>query len=187
MTPASGALRVLPIVLVVAAACASPVASPPPAGPAWTPPPEWVTVSDDAGSIQLTLPLSIQVFDRMGAIFANEAPPPGETEIPVQLWAQGPIIDDRPRDGEGLVAWVERRLENPGKGVPAVTPISLPAGDGIRYDRVDSAGTPHAWRIVVFAIETPRGAAWLMIDGPHDEWAARADDLERIPPLFAVR
>jgi hypothetical protein len=175
------------IAAAVLAACGSPVTSPAPNAPAWTPPPDWVTVSDDAGSIQLTLPRSIEVFDRRGAIFASEAPPPGETDIPIQLWAQGPIIDDHPRDGESLVAWVERRLANPGKGVPTVTPVALAAGDGIRYDRVDSAGTDHPWRIVVFAIETSRGAAWLMIDGPPGEWAARAHDLERIPMLFSVR
>ena len=67
----------------------------------------------------------------------------------------------------------------------AATPVS-PAGAGIRYDRIDSDASGWAWRIVVFAIETPKGAAWLMIDGPPEEWAARAEDLERIPPLFRV-
>jgi hypothetical protein len=175
------------MVAVLLAACGSPLTSPAPAVPAWTPPPEWVTVSNAESTFQLTLPPYIQVGDRRGAIFANEAPPPGESEIPIQLWAQGPIIDDGPRAGEELDSWVERRLDSRVKGVPTVTPVSLPAGDGIRYDRVDAAGTPNAWRIVVFAIETPRGAAWLMIDGPPDEWAARANDLERIPTLFRVR
>jgi len=61
-----------------------------------------------------------------------------------------------------------------------------PAGGGIRYDRVDGAGA-LAWRIVVFAIETPRGFAWLQIDGPPESWAARAAELERVPLLFRVR
>jgi hypothetical protein len=175
------------IAAVLLAACGSQVTSPAPAAPAWTPPPDWVTVSNAESSFHLTLPPYIMVFDTHGAIFANEAPPPGQNEIPIQLWAQGPIIEDGPRPGEALLAWVERRLENPVKGIPTVTPVALPAGAGIRYDRVDGAGTAFPWRIVVFAIETPRGAAWLMIDGPPDEWAARADDLERIPFLFGVR
>ena len=189
MTPsAGGLLRVTTIVAAaVLAACGSQVTSPAPADPVWTPPPGWVTVSNAESSFQLTLPPYIKVGDTRGAIFANEAPPPGQGEIPIQLWAQGPIIDDGPRPGEELVMWVERRLENPAKGVPTVTRVALPAGAGIRYDRVDGAGTPHPWRIVVFAIETPRGPAWLMIDGPPDEWAARATDLERIPMLFRVR
>ena len=170
---------------VAAIGCGAPLATAPPAAPAWTPPPAWVTVSGNSG-VQLTLPPYIGVFDTQGAIFANEAPPPGGTEIPIQVWAQGPNVDDHPRDGEGLVAWVERRLDNPAKGLPTVTRVALPAGNGIRYDRVDSLGTPHAWRIVVFAIETPGGAAWLMIDGPPEHWAARAADLERIAQLFRI-
>lgn len=171
----------------VLATCGSQVMSPAPTASAWTPPPDWVTVSNAERSFQLTLPPYIVVGDSHGAIFANEAPPPGQSEIPIQLWAEGPIIADAPRPGDDLVAWVERRLENPAKGAPTVTRVALPAGPGIRYDRIDGAGTANPWRIVVFAIETPRGAAWLMIDGPPDEWAARAGDLERIPFLLRVR
>jgi hypothetical protein len=181
-------LRLLVAWLAAAAiGCGSPSASAVPAAPAWTPPPDWVTVSNDEATFQLTLPPYILVGDRRGSIFANVAPPPGSSEIPIQLWAQGPVIDDGPQDGEDLFTWVDRRFETPFKGVPTVTRVALPAGAGIRYDRIDAAGTPNAWRIVIFAIETPRGAAWLMIDGSPDEWAARAGDLEWIPWLFNVR
>jgi hypothetical protein len=169
------------------AACDSPTTTPQPNANADSPPSDWVTVSNLEGSIQLALPPYIQAFDNHGAIFANEPPRAPGADIPIQVWAQGPITDDAPRPGEDLLAWVERRLENPGKGTPTVTNVSLPAGAGIRYDRVDSAGTPNAWRIVVFAIESPRGVAWLMLDGPPDEWAARAEDLERVALLFRVR
>ena len=169
----------------LAVACGSPSATPQPNPAIWTPPPDWVTVSGNSG-VQLTLPPYILVFDTQGAIFANEAPPPGTSDIPIQVWAQGPNVDEQPRNGESLVAWIERRLDNPAKGIPTVTPVSLPAGSGIRYDRVDSDASGWARRIVVFALQTPRGAAWLMIDGPPDEWAARAADLERIPTLFRV-
>ena len=165
--------------------CGSPQAMPQPNLAAWSTPPDWVTVSGNSG-VQVTLPPYIVVFDVQGAIFANEAPEPGTTDIPIEVWAQGPSTEEQPRLGESLAAWVERRTDNPAKGHPTVTPVWLPAGAGIRYDRVDRDATGWAWRIVVFAIETPRGPAWLMIDGPPDEWAARADDLERIPALFRV-
>ena len=172
---------------LAAIGCGGPNATPQPNLAVWSPPPDWVTVSNVEGSIQLTLPPNIQAFDNHGAIFANEPPRAAGAEIPIQVWAEGPVTDDTPRPGEDLLAWVERRLENPGKGTPTVTQVSLPAGAGIRYDRVDSAGTPNAWRIVVFAIETPSGVAWLLLDGPPDEWAARAEDLERVALLFRVR
>jgi len=168
-------------------ACGAPSATFQPAPPAWTPPSEWVTISNIEGSIQVTVPPYIRASDNHGAIFANEPPSAPGAAIPIQVLAEGPVIDDGPRAGEELLSWVERRLENPGKGVPSVTRVSLPAGSGIRYDRVDSAGTPTPWRIVVFAIDTPRGAAWLQLDGPPDKWAARAEDLEHVAMLFRLR
>lgn len=179
--------RSLAVLLAAAVlGCGAPSATAPPVAPGWTPPPDWVTVSGNSG-VQLTLPPYIVVFDVQNAIFANEAPPPGTSEVPIQVWAHAPNNDERPHDGEGLAAWVERRLDNPAKGIPTVTPMRFPAGQGIRYDRIDSDASGWARRIVVFAIETPKGAAWLMIDGPPEEWAARAADLERIPLLFRVR
>ena len=177
----------LACVAAVAAACGSSSATPQPNLAAWTPPPDWVTVSNTEGSIQLTLPPWLQVFDNHGAIFANEPPvAPGANFV--SLWAQGPAgIENQPLEGEDLATWTGRRLENPAEGVPTVTRVALPAGSGIRYDRIDSDASGYQWRIVVFAITTPRGAAWLQVDGPPDLWAARAEDLERVALLFRVR
>jgi hypothetical protein len=166
--------------------CAAPAPAPEPSL-AWQPPADWVIVSNAEGSFQVTLPPYLEVFDTQVAIFANERPRVPGGPIPIQLWAQGPVLEDRPGPGESLAAWIDRRLNSPVKGLATVTSIVLPLGAGIRYDRVDASGTPNAWRIVVFAIDSPRGIAWLMIDGPPDEWAARADDLERVPFLFRVR
>ena len=168
------------------AGCGGPGATPQPNAAAWTPPPDWVTVSNTEGSIQLTLPPWLQVFDNHGAIFANEPPVvPGANFV--SLWAQGPAgIENQPLQGEDLATWTGRRLENPAEGVPTVTRVALPAGSGIRYDRIDSDASGYRWRIVVFAIQTPRGAAWLQLDGPPDLWAARAEDLERVALLFRV-
>ena len=154
---------------------------------AWTPPPDWVTVSNVEGSLQITLPPWLQVFDNHGAIFANE-PPSAPGANFVSLWAQGPTgIENHPLQGEDLATWTTRRLENPAEGVPTVTRVALPAGAGIRYDRIDSDDSGWRWRIVVFAIETPRGAAWLQLDGPPDLWAARANDLEHVALLVRIR
>ena len=149
-------------------------------------PPGWVTVSTAGAEIQLTLPPWLVVFDNVNAIFANEAPPPGETEIPIQLMAVPPGIDSDPGPGEDLIAWIDSQLDDPGKGVPVVTEVNLPAGSAVRYERLDRVGTPTAWRLLAFAIRTRMGAVFLMIDGLPDAWPARAQDIERIPLLLWV-
>lgn len=44
--------------------------------------------------------------------------------------------------------WIKKRLDDPAKGVPVVTQIDLSAGPAVRYERLDRAGTPHAWHIL---------------------------------------
>lgn len=153
----------------------------------WSPPPAWVAVSSNNGSIEVTLPPWLRAFDRTGAIFANEPPPAPGAQIPMELLALGPGTDDGLRPGEDLLSWVERRLDSPVRGVPTVVRVTLPAGAGIRYDRVDGAATAAPWRIVVYAIQTPRGAAWLQFDGPVASWPQRAEDLAHVALTFQVR
>lgn len=105
----------------------------------------------------------------------------------MQVMALGPRADDQPAPGQGLAAWIEGRLAQPGQGQPAVTRILLPAGPAVRFDRTDRAGTPLAWRILVFAIETPFGVAYLQFDGPPESWAARLGDLERVAQTIRFR
>jgi hypothetical protein len=167
-------------------ACGTPVASPVPAPDPWTTPPDWVTVSTVEGNISLTLPPWLQMFDNYGSIFANEPPPAPGAEIRMQLMVQGPKIDDGPRPGESVLDWIERRLEEPGRGVPTVTRVSLPAGPATRYDRLDVEGA-WAWRFMVFVVETPRGLAWLQFDGPPESWPTRADDLAHVVSSFRIR
>lgn len=179
-----------PIIASVAAlalGCGSPTTSPEPAADPWTPPPGWVTVSSVEGNISLTLPPWLQTFDNGGGIFANEPPPGLGAQIPMQLMAQGPVIDDGPNPGESVLGWIERRLEEPGRGEPTVTRVMLPAGPATRYDRLDVVGTTYAWRFMVFVVETPRGLAWLEVDGPPDSWPTRAEDLSHLVSSFRVR
>jgi hypothetical protein len=179
-------LRVVTVAAaVVVTACAAPAPSSDPVV-APTIPPGWVTVSTTGAEIQLTLPPWLHVFDNMNALFANEAPRQGESEIPIQLMAIPPGIDSDPGPGGDLVTWIDTRLDDPGKGVPVVTEISLPAGPAVRYERLDRAGTPMAWRILAFAVRTRSGVAYLMIDGLPDTWPGRAADIERIPFLLRI-
>lgn len=172
---------------VVLAGCGSQARSPAPVVAPPTIPPGWVTVSTPGAEIQLTLPPWLEVFDNMNAIFASEAPRPGENEIPIQLMAVPPGVDSDPGPGGDLVAWIDTRLDDPGKGVPVVTPVNLPAGPSIRYERLDRAGTPAAWHILAFAVRSRSGVVYLMIDGLPDAWPARAEAIERIPFLLRVR
>lgn len=151
--------------------------------PAWTVPPDWVTVSTAGGGLQVTLPPWLVVFDNVNAIFANEPPLPGG-EIPMQLMLLPPGSEIQPGSGQDLGAWVAARLQGTGQGTPTVRRVTLPAGPAVRFERIDRAGTRTAWRFLAFAIETPAGVAYLQLDGPPDGWAAREADLERIPTLL---
>jgi hypothetical protein len=173
-------------VTVVLGACGSQASLP---GPVAVPtiPAGWVTVSTAGAEIQLTLPPWLVVFDNVNAIFANEAPREGESEIPIQLMAIPPGVDSDPGPGDDLVAWLDTRLNDPGKGVPVVTEINLPAGRAVRYERLDRAGTPTARHILAFAVRTRAGPVYLLIDGLPDAWPGHAEDIERIPLLLRVR
>ena len=176
------------VALVMLAACGSQTSSPAPAvAPSASIPDGWVTVSTADPALQMTLPPWLLVFDNMTAISANEAPLPGTTEIPIQLMATPPSADTQPGPNGDLLAWLETRLGDVGKGVPVVSEVTLPAGPAVRYERLDRAGTPTAWHILAFAIRTPSGVAYLVIDGLPDAWSAHADDIERIPFLLRVR
>ena len=65
--------------------------------------------------------------------------------------------------------------------------LQLPAGDALVLRRIDRAGTPQAWRLAAYAIDTPAGIAYLLIDGPPDAWEGREDDVARIANLLRAR
>ena len=178
-----------PLLLALAAAlaidCGSPSATREPQPAAWTAPPGWVTVSSGT-AIQLTIPPWLVVWDTANAIFANEAPPAPDADVPMNLAAFPPRGIEQPAVGQDLGAWIDSRLRVPGQGVPAVTRVVLPAGSATRYDRTDREGTPTAWRVVAYAIEAPAGVAFLELAGPQDAWTDREADLDRIPFLVRI-
>ena len=173
-------------VVAVLAACGGrgPSAAPTPE-PAETVPPDWVTVRSDGGDLQLTLPPWLVPFDTRGAIFANEPPSPS-APIALQLMATGAGSVDTPSSGD-VAAWIGRKLQDVGSGVPVVTQVSLPAGPAIRYERIDRAGSRDEWHIVAYGVRTASGYAYLQIDGSPDGWRRRAAELDRIAQLLRAR
>jgi len=145
----------------------------------------WITTTSDTLDLRLTLPDWLGVFESSGAVFANEVRPAGEQGL--QLLAEGPRTAMlQPKAGEDRRLWLERKVGAPGQGQPAFRSIRLPSGPALVLGRVDRAGTPTAWRIMAYAIETDFGVAFLLIDGPHDMWAGREDDVLLIPHLVEV-
>ena len=153
--------------------------------PASTVPPDWVAVRTDGGDVQLLLPRWLEPFDTLNAIFANERPAPGGS-IAVQLMASGPGSEQPPASLD-VVTWIDVRLRDIGSGIPMVTRIALPAGPAVRYERIDRAGTPDEWHLLVYAIKTPTGYAYLQMDGSPDGWRRRASEFESIAMLLRAR
>jgi hypothetical protein len=144
------------------------------------PPAGWAWVASADGGIWLSLPPWLLVSDRQGAIFANERAV-GEG---LQLMAEGnPDLPPSPGDVE---RWLTERLASRAAGAPSMERIALPAGTAVHPRRLDAAGCPLAWRIEAWAIDTPRGFAFLMVDGPPAAWTTREDDVRQIAALLRV-
>ena len=118
-------------------------------------------------------------------IFANEVVPGGGQGL--QLMAEGPTTLDLPPSRDEMGPWLRRRVEWPGAGPGEIGVERLPAGDAVVLRRIDRAGTPQAWRLAAYAIDTPAGIAYLLIDGPPDAWEGREDDVARIANLLQAR
>jgi hypothetical protein len=151
-----------------------------------TPPPDWVLVTNGAADLRMALPPWLVPFERMtSGIFANEAVAGGGQGL--QLMAEGPTTLDLPPGRDEMGPWLRARVEWPGAGPGEIGVERLPAGDAVVLRRVDRAGTPQAWRLAAYAIDTPAGIAYLLIDGPPDAWEGREDDVARIAGLLQVR
>ncbi len=154
--------------------------APVPATVAPGPPVGWAWVASDDGGLWLSLPPWLQVFDTQGAIFANE-PPAGKG---LQLLAEG-RAEPQPSPG-GVERWLTERVASPGAGRPSVERIDLPVGPAFHLRRLDRAGTSLAWQLEAWAIGTPGGVAFLMVDGPPGAWEARYEEVRRIATLVRV-
>jgi len=180
-----GLVRLLRLLLPAAAAAAAvactlgpgPTSAPTSALP--EPPADWTTVTSGAGDLRLALPPWLVAFDTTGAVFAYEVV--GGDRQGIELLAEGPGTAEPQPGAEGPGAWLERRMDAPGAGVPVRSRVALPSGEAMRVDRIDRPGTPLAWRLTGYAIDTSFGTAYLLVDGPPDAWAGHEDDLARIP------
>lgn len=167
-----------------AAACTSAPPGPPSRPPT---PAGWTTITVDAGDLRMTLPPWLVPFDSTGALFANEPPAPGAGGF-LELIAEGPrTAAPQPGIDERLDEWLWRkigpRVDRTG-GV--VREIHLPAGPGGAIDLVRLPGTAQASRLAAYAIRTPAGVAFLLIDGPPAAWAAHEADVSLIPLLLEL-
>ncbi len=162
--------------------------SAPPEPPARPPTPAgWTTITVDSGDLRMALPPWLIAFESTGALFANEAPAPGAAGF-LELLAEGPrTAQPQPVPGERLDEWLWRkvgpRVDRSGGSVQAV---GLPSGSGVAVDLILRAGTPQASRLAAYAIRTPAGVAFLLIDGPPAGWTAHAADVALIPILMEL-
>lgn len=168
----------LAVTLIVASAIGC-SAGPEPSVEVPSPPADWVTVTSQSGDLWLVLPPWLVPFDRTGAVFANEVVPGGGQGV--QLVAEGPATAEPQPGREGAQRWLEQRVETPGAGPAAITAGRLPSGEAVFLQRIDRDGTPLAWTLNAWAITTPFGTAYLLLDGPPDAWAAHQADIAQIP------
>lgn len=146
----------------------------------------WPTVTSGRGDLRLSLPPGFGVGDASGAIFANRIP--GDDGRWVQLMAEGPRAQDFPPPGpdEPLDDWVERRWlgsEEPLE-LPTTRTLLLPAGEALEWRgtiRADPVRT-----LLLYAIRTPAGVAFVAIDGPPEEMELLAADIDLILHLLEV-
>ena len=175
---ARGALAIL-VGLVAACGGGAPTPAPRPDTPiVVAPPDDWAWTASSDGGLRVALPPWLVAFDTQGAVFANE-PPPGQG---LQLLAQGPRAGDQPPSND-VELWLRERTFSPIEGFADVEHVDLPAGSGLHIERLDGAGTPQAWQLEAWAIETPDGVGYLQIDGPPAAWNDRHEDVARIAAL----
>ena len=143
-------------------------------------PADWVELHG-AGDLWLSMPPLLVPFERSGAVFANQVVPAGDQGL--KLLAEGPRTATPQPEREGAQRWLEERITAPDAGPAIVRDGFLPAGSAIRIERVDRVGTSTAWRLVAYAISTPHGTAYLLIDCPPEAWTGRDADLALIAQL----
>ena len=154
--------------------------------PAPPPVPEgWQTVSSMSGDLVLRLPPDFGAAADWSSIVAN--PPPDGQGAWITVLVESPAgADLQPSPGTSLAAWLDERwfAGDNGEWSPPVTmAIRLPAGDGVWLTRTLIGGRPFS--STLYAIRTPDGVGFLVIDGPSDLVDVREADLELIPRLLS--
>ena len=144
----------------------------------------WRVVASDAGDLRMVLPPDVHASETSGAIFANQSPDADGGML--QVMAEGPHADHpQPAAGESLVAWLEERWLEGAKerGPTVIRSLRLPAGETIELITAIAPGTEHEWWINLYAIRTPDGVGFLVIDGPTSRWDRPDGATELIPQL----
>ena len=132
----------------------------------------------------MALPPWLVAFETSGPLFANEPPAFGARRF-LELIAEGPrTAQPQPAAGQPLDDWlwskIGPRVNRTGGLVRA---IDHPSGPGVAIELVREPGTAQARRLAAYAIRTPAGVAFLLIDGPPESWAGHEVDAALIPVL----
>ena len=142
----------------------------------------WVTTLASSRDLRLTLPPYLGVQDVDGTVIANESP--GANPNWLQVMAAGPTSAAQPRAGQSLESWLRSFLSQAPLGQVQTRAISLPAGPGVELRGLAYAGTPDVTQVVLYAIQTDDGAAFLWLTGRPEDFVNHAADLELIPQLL---
>jgi hypothetical protein len=142
----------------------------------------WIATLASSRDLRLTLPPYLGVQDVDGTVFANESP--GGNPSWLQVMAAGPTSAEQPRAGQSLESWLRSFLSQaPLVGVQTRA-ISLPAGQAVELRAFAEEGTPEVAQIVLYAVQTADGAAFLWLTGRPEDFVNHAADLQLIPQLL---
>jgi hypothetical protein len=142
----------------------------------------WVTTLASSRDLRLTLPPYLGVQDVDGTVLANESP--GGNPNWLALMAAGPASAEQPREGQSLESWLQSFLSRAPLGQVETRAVSLPAGLGVELRGLAAEGTPDETQVVLYAIQTDDGAAFLWLTGRPEDFVKHAADVLLIPQLL---
>ncbi len=142
----------------------------------------WTATLASSRDLRLTLPPYLGVQDVDGTVFANESP--GGNPSWLGLTAAGPASTVQPRAGQSLESWLRSFLSSTPHGPVETRTISLPAGPAVELRALAAEGTPEEAQVVLYAIQTDDGAAFLWMTGRPEDFVNHAADLRLIPQLL---
>jgi hypothetical protein len=142
----------------------------------------WTTILASSRDLRLTLPGYLGAQDVDGTVYANEVPV-GDANW-FGLMAAGPASAAQPRAGQSLESWLRSFLSQAPLEEIESRPISLPAGNGVELRALAAEGTRDETQVVLYAIQTDDGAAFLWLTGRPEDFVNHAADLRLIPQLL---
>lgn len=141
----------------------------------------WTTTLASSRDLRLSLPPYLEVQDVDGTVFANESP--GGNPSFLGLTAAGPIAAVQPRAGQSLESWLRSFLDRSSVSQVETRSVSFPAGSGVELRALAAEGTPDEAQLVLYAIQTDDGAAFVWFTGRPEDFVNHAADLRLIPQL----